>query len=325
MNSFIRSPFSVKLNQADISQIALGSWHVAAITSCNLTREHNKHVQNEYEILRVDENSLKEACDVPETTGRQIDNNNNNTLETPKGMLWARKEHRSFRKQHQRQGLESKGLLVDLESQVSENESDKVRKTPENLEMNEDLKQLCVVSKIKDRSTIIDFAIESVNRENNVTFAPLKPKSSKSMSSFYIRRPQTFKSNQTNRVRGRMYAGVQSSWTNRERGRYSHSAGGKDVRSWEAHKAENFQQPGQQHTEVSEAKGICSVANWNTELLLDMTTKFHQKHPIAEYGDQHAKKTTTRKEQNDEYVHSAANNRKQKGIVSSYLLVRMQC
>ena len=318
MNSFIRSPFIVSLNDTNILQLALGSWHVAAITKCSLKREQRK-VENNVEILNTDEESSKEDFGILET-GRQRDKSfKNDACEKHKPMPWEKKDEELCKEQNMSCNMNSKGVLVDLEPEIPENGNETKRKSHENLEINESLKQLCFMDRTKDRSTHIDFAIETVMAENTLTFAPLKSKAPHPMASFYIRRPESKMSHQNNSIKRRNYAGMQRLWMSSERSRYSYSAGWKDGRSWEANQRDSMEK------DLNALGSQGAVPTWNTESLLEMTTKFHRKAPFSAYTGQTTKKSAYRKDQIDGHRITIDINRRFNEITTSYNLVGISC
>ena len=311
MNSFIRLPFIVTLNDTSILQIALGSWHVAAITKCNLKREQRR-VENNMETLNTDEKSSKEAYGMLETGMQNDESYKNDAREKQKQM---KKDDKLTEEQKISFNLISKGILVDLEPEIPENGNETQRKSYENLKINERLKQLCLMDRTKDKSTHVDFEIENVEAENTLTFAPLKSKTTHSMASFFIRRPESKRSHENNKTKRRNYAGMQRPWMSPERSRYSYSAGCKDARSRRAYQNDSVQV----HKNALGAQG--AVATWNTESLLDMTTKVHRKAPLSAYTGLTTKKSGFWKDRFDEHRITTDKNQKQNEIARPYNLV----
>ena len=308
MNSFIRSPFKVALNDADILQIALGSWHVAVISKRSRTKENSEGIKEKVDSVTTYGNSRKNACSVSET-GREngkYDHNNNSNYDAEMLASWGKKGEESRAKKDQSPHLDVQGVLADVKSEISEPKLPDKPSSDENLKIDEStLKQISCKKKAEDSSTYIDIAIETVERENNLIFAPLKPK--------------TVHTNPKNGIKLRSYAETQNAWRNEERSRYIYSAGSKEVRSWETYKKGSMLGPASYVTRA--------VPAWNTESILEITTKLHKKPHITlpmvhiAHG---ARKNRSRTVQQENGI-ATGMNRKLNGIKISYNLVSIFC
>ena len=224
MNSFIRSPFKIALNDADILQIALGSWHVAVISEGSCVNESSEGIEVKGDSVATDGNSRKMAYDKLETgrKNEKYDHNNNSNYDAEMLASWRKKGEESRARKYQSSHLDVKGVLADVKSEISEQKLPKNINSHETLKIDSTLKQICCKKKVEDSDAHIDIAIETVERENNLLFAPLKPKA--------------VHSDPKNRIKVRSYAEKQSVWRNEGRSRYIYSAGAKEARSWETYK-----------------------------------------------------------------------------------------
>ena len=322
MNSFIRTPFELKLGAGEIYKVAIGSWHVAVVVKCSVTQEKSEEVKENMAFMNKDEVVSKEGMDIAgqSETPSDIQDVLGNSRKK-KRTSWGRKKIGTYQENSVSYDMNGNAKLEDVESGPIEKDPEKNCKNESHLEVRSSLKATDSAHKNSNKNANLDFAIECVQRENTLTFAPLKATKSHSMASFYIRRPETGMNNQRNAGKGmakqqrRSYAGMQRPVYNAERSRYSYSAGEKYGRSW-------TRVSGSAEMAEAETLGNCSMPTWNIESLLDMTTKSNDKNALVE---QRATKDGFYKDRSHDYRIASEKSRSLNDIAVSYSLVSFTC
>lgn len=290
VNSYIRTPFKTCLN-AEACKVAIGSWHIAVIVRKNQPQGAGIPEESQA-ILSEDRGLFNHEIDMADRKTYDACDKNIKKSPTYKKTRKMGVAQKDFSVPQTSCSVDSNGLLLQLVSLTVEDERTADVKEENESRMGSSVKSIKNLQKNGNKGAELDFVIDRVMRENAMTFAPLKLNRPQSMASFYIRRPERKSSNQNRKkisdsLQRRSYAGMQRPrYASPVRSEYSYisSNGLRDEYRRQRDNSMAFESKTQ---EEKRTDCRCIMSTWNTETLLDMTTRSNA---AKEANERNAKK-----------------------------------